>query len=114
MPILRNTLLALGLSAAASSAFAETVYTFAYSNSPGYDTKYVSASVKSLESTKWEIDAPALRTRWHDVLRANGYSHIDSYLSKKGSTGNYYSSYDEAEIERRAMSNGTQKVLVNW
>lgn len=117
MSMIRNTLLSIGLSVAATSAFAETVYTFAYSNNESYSARYVSASVKPLESTQWEIDGPELRTRWKEALRANGYNVIDSFLSKKGSSGKYYSSYDEAETERRAMINGERNKevkVVNW
>jgi len=122
MSMLRNTLLAIGLSVAATSAFAETVYTFAYSNNDAYTARYVSASVKPLESTQSEIDGPELRTRWKEALRANGYDYrsaniIDAKLDMKGSSGKYYSSYDEAETERRAMINDPRNnvvKVVNW
>lgn len=122
MSMIRHTLLALGLSVAATSAIAETVYTFAYSNNEAYDTRYVSASVKPLESTAWEIDGPALKKRWRDALQANGYTYrsagiIDTNLDMKGSSGNYYSSYDEADNARRVMINTERNKpvkVVNW
>ena len=115
MSMIRHTLLALGLSFAATSAFAETVYTFAYSFGPN-DSLHVSNSVKNLERVDSFKGADALTTDWHNALASNGYAPVtNSQLGKK--LGNYYSSYDEAESKRRAMINGESGKavkVVNW